>query len=65
MIQRKRTSFKINSRHSYDINKENLDNLKPQVEELQKLMTEIGSELYTPMTIKILQQCLMMIIHRN
>ena len=31
-----------------DINKENLDNLKPQVEELQKLMTEIGSELYTP-----------------
>ena len=30
-----------------DIAKENLDTLKPQVEELQKLMTEIGSELYT------------------
>ena len=29
-----------------NITKENLDNLKPQVEELQKLMAEIGSELY-------------------
>ena len=45
-LSKKDTVMKLIEEIRDNITKENLDNLKPQVEELQKLMSEIGSELY-------------------
>ena len=45
-LSKKDTVIKLIEEIRDNITKENLDNLKPQVEELQKLMSEIGSELY-------------------
>ena len=47
---KKETVTKLIEEIRVNINSENLDALKPQVEELQKLMGEIGSELYNSET---------------
>ena len=47
---KKQTVTKLIEEIRVNINSENLDALKPQVEELQKLMGEIGSELYNSET---------------